>query len=194
MDKDLAKLHRALVELQKQLRSESKQKYNRINPFAEDLFDWKERGEFWSGSGKDITIYNTTTVIGDVKIGDHTWIGPFCALDGSGGLIIGKYCSISSSVQIVTHDTVKWALSGGSLDRELAPIVIGSYCFIGSQAVVKKGVSIGDHCLIAAGSVVVRDVDSFSIVAGTPAQLIGHVVIHPEGGITLKYNNEKSKN
>lgn len=194
MDNELAKLHRSLIELQMQLRSDSKQKYNRINPFAEDLFDWKERGEFWAGSGKNITIYNTTTVIGDVKIGDHTWIGPFCALDGSGGLIIGEYCSISTGVQLVTHDTVKWALSGGKVDREFAPIVIGSYCFIGSHAVVKKNVSIGDHCLIAAGSVVTKDVAPFSIVAGTPAKLIGNVVVSSEGSVSLRYHNSSSAN
>jgi len=98
MDEDIKKLHNQLTRLQMQLRSESKSKFNRINPFSEDLFSWKERGEYWGEEGNNVTIYNTTTVVGDVTIGANTWIGPYCALDGSGSLIIGENCSISFQV------------------------------------------------------------------------------------------------
>ena len=43
-----------------------------------------------------MTIYDSTTVVGDVKIGENTWIGPFCSIDGGGGLEIGENCDITS--------------------------------------------------------------------------------------------------
>lgn len=187
MDDDLSKLREQLIRLQAQLRSDSRQKYNRINPFAEDLFDWKERGEYWAGTGSNVSIYNTTIIIGDVIIGAHTWIGPYCALDGSGGLSIGEWCSISSGVQIVSHDTALWALSGGKIERQTAPVRVGNYCYIGSHSVITKGVSIGDNCLVAAGAVVTRDIPSFSVVAGVPANIIGRVVCGQNGQVRLEY-------
>ena len=193
MDDDLIKLHKDLRRLHEVLRAKTKETYGRINPFVEDLFDWKERGAFWSGSDKNITIYNSATVVGDVSIGKNSWIGPNCALDGSGGLHIGEYCSISSGVQIVTHDTVKWALSGGRFHKESAPVRIGDCCYIGSHAIIIKGVTVGNHCLVAAGAVVVRDVPSYSIVAGVPARTIGHVVVEPDGNVNLRFGNLKGK-
>lgn len=187
MEDDLRSLHEQLIRLQAQLRSSSRAKYNRINPFAEDLFDWKERGDYWAGTYENVTIYNTTTIIGDVTIGAHTWIGPYCSLDGSASLSIGKYCSISTGVQIVTHDTVLWALSGGKIRPQIAPITVGNYCFVGSHVVITKGVSIGDHCLVAAGSVVTRDIPSCSIAAGVPANIIGRVLFSEDGQVKLEY-------
>ena len=187
MDSALTQLQDQLVELHKQLRDKSYGEHNRINPFSEDLFDWKERGEFWAGAGKNVTIYNTTTVMGEVNIGSDTWVGPFCALDGTGGLTIGNFCSISSGVQVVTHDTVRWALSGGRAGRETAPIRIGDCCFIGSHAIITKGVSIGNNCLIAAGAVVTADIPPFSIAAGLPARVIGTVSCDESGRVNLEY-------
>ena len=192
MDEELKYLHGQLIRLHEELRCDSKLKYNRINPFAEDLFNWKERGEFWAGKGENVTIFSTTTILGDVTIGANTWIGPYCALDGSGGLTIGEFCSISSGVQIVSHDTVLWALSGGKIEREIAPIKVGDCCFIGSHAVITKGLSIGDHCLIGAGAVVTRDIPSFSIAAGVPARIIGEVFCCDNGKMELRYFNKKN--
>lgn len=187
MDEELRRLHSELKRLHEALRAETMDRYKRINPFSEDLFDWKERGAFWVGEDKDITIYNSALVFGDVSIGRCTWIGPNCALDGTGGLSIGEFCSISSGVQIVTHDTVRWALSGGRFPQELAAVRIGDRCYIGSHAVITKGVNIGDQCVIAAGAVVIRDVPSNSIVGGVPARVIGRVNIEDNGDIDLSY-------
>ncbi len=53
------------------------------------------------------------------------------------------------------------------------PVLIGEDCWIGSHAVILKGVTIGDGAVVAAGSVVTRDVPPFAIVAGVPARIIG---------------------
>lgn len=167
-------LPRQLQDLYQQLRQETYARYRRINPPYEDLLDWKERGAFWTGRvNADVTIYNSTTVVGDVEIGDHSWVGPFCSLDGTGGLRIGRHCSLSVGTQISTHDTVKWCLSGGEHPYEYAAVRIGDRCFIGSHAVILKGVTIGDECVVGAGAVVTADVPSNTIVGGVPARRIG---------------------
>ena len=116
LDDDLLRLARPLRGLGGKLRAHAWQEYGRVNPFVEDLFDWKEKGQFVRGM--DVTIYESSTVVGDVTIGDHTWVGPFCLLDGSGSLSIGSYCSISTGCQILTHDTIRWAVSGGRAPSE----------------------------------------------------------------------------
>ena len=160
--------------------------YNRINPFTENLVDWKNKGDKIFRN-KNITVYDTSTIVGNVDVGENTWIGPYTSLDGSGGLVIGKFCSISAKVNIISHDTVKWALSGGKEMYDFKPISIGDFCFIGTGAYIGKGVSLGDHCLVAAGAIVVNSFPSNSIIGGVPAKVIGEVQVNPEGKVTLVY-------
>ncbi|HEX2060498.1 MAG TPA: acyltransferase [Thermoanaerobaculia bacterium] len=171
---DLRELWEQLVRLRAALRDETWHRFGRVNPSYEDLFDWKEKGAFVRGN--NVTVYDSTTVVGDVAIGDNTWIGPFCSLDGTGGLAIGSYCSISAGTHIQTHDTVRYAVSGGRLPYEYAPVRIGDCCFIGVNAVILKGVTIGAHSIVGAGAVVTHDIEPYSIVAGVPARKIGTVV------------------
>jgi acetyltransferase-like isoleucine patch superfamily enzyme len=176
---DLNDRQRELLEdlraVHEHLRDGTRAAYDRINPFIEDLIDWHERGRYWTGDDRGITIYNSATVAGDVEIGRGTWIGPFCSLDGTGGLEIGEGCDISAGVQLVTHDSVRRALSGGTAAVEKAPIRSGHRCFVGSLAVVTRGVTIGPCCVVGAGSVVTADVPAQTIVAGIPARPIGRV-------------------
>lgn len=170
-----------LLELRKLatgLREHTKGTYNRVNPWYEDVMPWKERGEFCAGAGSNVTVYNSTTVSGDVEIGQDSWIGPFCSLDGGTvGLKIGRNCSISAACHILTHDTAKWALSMGRHPYEYARTEIGDGCFIGSSSVITKGVILGRSCLVGAGSVVTKSFGDCSIIAGVPARQIGRVVI-----------------
>ncbi len=175
LTEDESKLLEQLVGLHQALRNFTSEKYTRANPFLEDVFDWKERGEFLFGPGKNITVYQTATVVGDVQVGENTWIGPYTALDGTGGLTIGSNCSISAGVNIVSHDSVKWALSGGKCAYEYAPISIGNNCFIGTGAFIGKGIHIGNHCLVGAGAVVTKNLPDCSIALGVPAKIVGKV-------------------
>jgi acetyltransferase-like isoleucine patch superfamily enzyme len=183
----LQTLHEDLRALHERLRSETLGRYGRMNPFVEDLFDWHERARAWTRDDRGVTIYNSTTVAGDVSIGDETWIGPFCSLDGSGGLSIGHHCSIALGCQLLTHDTVAWALSGGRAEHERAPTSIGDCCFLGTYAVILKGTTIGDRCVVGAGAVVSGDVPSDTIVAGVPARPIGTVEVSAGGAVRLHY-------
>jgi len=187
LDKNDSALFYQLNHLSNSLRDYTKQKYNRINPFCENLFDWKDKGNYVTENKSGVTIYDSTTIVGDVIIGDNTWIGPFCSLDGTAGLHIGKYCSISLGCQVLTHDTAKWALSGGKQSYEYEGTKIGNCCFLGSYVVVLKGITIGDHSLIAAGSVVVENVKPYSIMGGVPAKKIGDVMIGEDGKVSFIY-------
>lgn len=180
-----------LGDLRSVLRDRTRARHQRLNPFAEDLADWRERGRFWAGEDRAITIYDSATLIGDVDIGRETWIGPFCLLDGSGGLRIGEFCSIATGAQLLSHDTVRWALSGGRVGAERTPTSIGDRCFIGTHAVVLRGARIGDRCVVGAGAVVSGEVAAGTIVAGVPARRIG-VVAEVAGQIELQYDDAAS--
>lgn len=179
-------LRAALRELYDELRADMRGRWHRDLPFEELLFDRWERARDL-GFGEGSSIYHNSYVYGEVAVGANTWIGPFTMLDGSGGLTIGDYCSISSGVHIYTHDTVAWAVSGGRTKTPPAPVRIGDYCYIGSQTVVAKGVSIGDHAVIGAASFVNRDVPPFAVSVGSPARQIGRVVLADDGAVTLDY-------
>ena len=119
---ELESLHKKLWELYKQLRSEKQKQWDRTLPFSELLFDRWEKAKFLN-SKNGASIYDSSYIFGDVYIGKNSWIGPNTLLDGSGGkLHIGDYCSISSGVQVYTHNSVKWALTGGKSKYETVPV------------------------------------------------------------------------
>jgi len=177
--KELRQLYKTLVE-------RMKQKWKRDLPLEELLFDRWERAK-QLGFGEGTSIYHNSYVYGDVKVGKYTWIGPFTILDGTGGLEIGDYCNISAGVQIYTHDTVKWALSGGKAEYERMPVKIGNCCYIGPLSVITKGVEIGDNSLIGAFSLVNKNIPRNSIALGIPAKVVGKVEISEEGDVKLIY-------
>ena len=86
--------------------------------------------------------------------------GSFVSLDGTGGLSIGEYCSISSGVQILSHDTVEWALTGSKSGYAYAKTEIGDRCFIGTKAIIIRGL-IGCESIVAAGAVVTKSFPEF---------------------------------
>ena len=88
-------------------------------------------------------------------------------------ITLGNHVHITREVLFVTHD-------GGTLlfrhvipDLEItAPIVVGNYVYIGARSIIMPGVKIGNNCIIAAGSVVTKDVPNNNVVGGIPAKII----------------------
>ncbi len=125
--------------------------------------------------GKDSTIEDFSTisnVVGDVLIGDRTRIG-------IGDVIIGPV-NIGNDV-IFAQNVVLSGLNHGYEDIsiptrlqkvETKPIIVKDEVWIGANAVVTAGVTVGKHSIIAAGCVVVKDVPPYSIVGGNPGRIL----------------------
>lgn len=145
--------------------------WNRSLPLADYVVDRWVKAEIL-GFGAGASIYDSVLVLGKVSVGSGTWVGPFVVLDGTGGLEIGANCSISAGVQIYSHDSVEWAVSGGSAAYEYAPTRIGNNCYIGPNTVIARGVSIGDACIIGANSLVLKDIPAGSKAFGSPCRVL----------------------
>jgi len=180
-----------IATLRKSLDEYTKETYNRINPMAENLIDWKEKGKQVSGHD-NTTIYESSTIIGDVTLGDHCWVGPFTILDGGGGLSIGEHVTIAAGAMIYSHDTLEHTLSDGELPYAYQPVTIERNCFIGAQAIILKGTHIGHHSLIAANAVVRGNIPPYSIVSGNKGKIVGKVV-KEKGRIGFLYDEKNIK-
>jgi maltose O-acetyltransferase len=105
-----------------------------------------------------------------ITIGTHTVINREVLLDGRSGLTIGNNVSISEGAVILTleHDP-----NSPTFENRGAPVAIHDRVFIGTQAMILPGVTIGEGAIVAARAVVTRDVAPYTIVAGVPARPIG---------------------
>lgn len=127
------------------------------------------------------------------KIGYGSYIGEGSRLNA----VIGRYCSISSDVKTIsgTHPTYGFVSTHPAFfstnkqagftyvsencfredifaDDEMHLVIIGNDVWIGSNVLLLPGISIGDGAIIAAGAVVTKDIEPYSIVGGVPAKEI----------------------
>lgn len=110
----------------------------------------------------------------EMTIGDNTWIGQDCFLHSAGGIHIGKSVGIGPGVKILTSVHAERPLSNPVIHNQLefAEVVIGDGCDVGMGAIILPGVHIGQGAIIGAGSVVTKDVEERTIVAGNPAKVL----------------------
>ena len=120
-----------------------------------------------------------------VEVGRYTY-GRLCVIDGNGPsrLRIGDFCSIADDVvfvlngehrmtSLLTFPLATFVLGQRESALSRGDIVVADDVWIGHGAIILSGVSIGRGSVIAAGSVVVKDVPSFAICAGVPARQVG---------------------
>lgn len=147
---------------------QKKKAYDRFLSIPDYFVDRWERAELM-GFGKGTSVYDSCLVLGDVKVGENTWVGPYTILDGSGGgLKIGNNCSVSAGVHIYTHNSVDNTINGEPVKH--APVDIGNNVYIGPNTVIAMGVKIGNRVVIGANSFVDRDIPDNTKTFGCPAK------------------------
>ena len=128
---------------------------------------------FWLGRKSVIESYCCiNNAVGDVTIGNHTRIGIHCTVIGP--VSIGNNVNLAQGITVTAlnhnfEDTTRRIDEQGISTK---PVVIGDDVWIGANAVILPGVTIGRHVVVAAGAVVTKDVPSFTLVAGVPAKVI----------------------
>jgi acetyltransferase-like isoleucine patch superfamily enzyme len=112
-----------------------------------------------------------------VEIGARTHVGAYCSLwagSSSGRIILGEDALLGPEVYITASN---YQLDPGipimSQARDEADVVIGRDVWLGARVIVLPGVTIGDGCVVGAGSVVTRSLEPGSIAVGAPAKVVG---------------------
>ena len=113
--------------------------------------------------------------VGDVMIGDHTRIGLHNTIIGP--VIIGSHVNLAQGITVTALNHI-FEDSKKRIDEQgvsTSAVVIEDDIWIGANAVVLPGVTIGHHSVVAAGAVVTKDVPPHSLVAGIPAKVIKQI-------------------
>ena len=121
------------------------------------------------GKGSTIHMWCNFFYPAGISIGEDTIIGNNAFLDGREKLEIGNHVDIAAQVLIYNSqhdiDTVDFSAKHGE-------VVIEDYVFIGPRSIILPGVRIGKGAVVAAGAVVTKDVEPFTVVGGIPAKEI----------------------
>ena len=108
-----------------------------------------------------------------IKIGDNTTVGYHTYMFASEKITIGNNCLIAPFVYIVDSDhNIEREKLINEQPNNTAPVSIGNDVWIGTNAKILKGVTIGDGAVVAAGALVKEDVAAYEIVGGIPAKKI----------------------
>lgn len=110
--------------------------------------------------------------VGDVVIGDHTRIGLHNTIIGP--VEIGNNVNLAQGIT-VTALNHNFSDTNKRIDEQgvsTNPVTIEDDVWVGTNAVILPGVTIGEHCVVAAGAIVTKDVPPHSLVAGVPAKVI----------------------
>ncbi|MBS7566453.1 acyltransferase [Mucilaginibacter sp. Bleaf8] len=136
--------------------------------------------------GKNTTIFMDCTFdCGTLlSIGESSVINRGCRLDPRGGISIGSNVSISNGVTILTADHDM----DNNMEGRNRQVTIEDYVWIGTNAMIMPGVSVGTGAVIAAGAIVTKDVEAFNVVAGIPAKVIKSRARVSTFGYTAAYN------
>lgn len=110
--------------------------------------------------------------VGDVIIGDNTRIGLHTTVIGP--VKIGDNVNLAQGIVVtaLNHNFTDCTKRIDEQGVSTAKVTIGNDVWIGANATVLPGVTIGNHCVVAAGAVVTKDVPSYSLVSGVPAKIL----------------------
>lgn len=122
--------------------------------------------------GVNIWAANATVVIGE-----GTTINGPASIFARAKVEIGTHCLIAKNTMIMDCDAHRHALAGEKLEDIPMQVMVGDHCWIGHDVTILKGVVVGEGSIVAAHSVVTKDVEPRTMVAGVPAKKIREDVI-----------------
>lgn len=132
-------------------------------------------------SGKPSLIFsNCLRQDPELVIGDGTFIGHDCCFNIATAVHIGKHCLLAGRIRVYdvdSHpiDAVQRRSAGTFPAENSSPVVIEDDVWIGSRAIILKGVTISARSIVGAGAVVTRDVPPDVVVGGNPARVVKHL-------------------
>lgn len=132
------------------------------------MYPWYLRSHFGMDIGNNVIIARTVHLDKNINpkgihIGDNTWL--------------------LRNAMILAHDYCRGENGSGKRYETY----IGRNCVIGVNSIILPGVTVGDHCVVAAGAVVTKDVPSHSIVAGNPSKILKTGIEVSDNGQILSY-------
>ncbi len=145
-----------------------------INEFVQLIFSNSVRLAFYRKNGmkvgRNTNIFRKCFLqsLSGITVGNNCIIGFCCRLNGRGLIKIGNNVNIASETIMETgsHDFV-------TNEAVYKPITVKDNVHIYTRSMILQGVTIGEGAIVAAGSVVTKDVPPFVIVAGVPAKVVG---------------------
>lgn len=142
------------------------------------LYPWNQT-TLQTGKNSKFTIYGKHTVYhnvyiclkdnGRLSVGKDGYFNHGVAIQCASEITIGDHVYIAPNVAIQDHDEHVIIKEGY---EETKPIHIKDYVWIGKNATILKGVTIGEHSVVAAGAIVTKDVPSHCLVGGVPARIL----------------------
>jgi len=135
--------------------------------------------------GNDVMLEPETRLIaidnGTINVGNHVYLAAATLLS-TVNIELGDYVIMSPNSEIIDHDG--YGSDGKPVIER--PVKIGNHVWIGIKATILKGVTIGNNSIVGAGSVVTKDVEPNTVVAGNPARKIRNTTgytVAPHGGV-----------
>jgi len=135
-----------------------------------DVFPWNKFTTGKSCTIEDFAVINNG--VGDVIMGDHVRVGIGTTIIGPVTLCTNSMLAQNIAISGLNHTFTDVTKSIREQPVVVKPITIGEETWVGANATIVAGVTLGKHCVVAAGSVVTKDVPDYSLVGGNPAKII----------------------
>lgn len=123
---------------------------------------------------KKVYAHGPFTILGrkNIHVGQRLSLNHGAQIVARENVVLGDDVTLSTGCKIIDTGLSMDGLAQGDRDHKTAEIVLGNDVWVGANALILSGVTIGEGAVIAAGAVVTRDVPPFCLVAGVPAKVV----------------------